>query len=258
MIPKVIHYCWFGKNPKTSLVDKCIKSWKKFCPDYEIIEWNEDNFDITCNNYVKEAYEMKKWAFVTDYARLWIIYNCGGVYLDTDVEIVRSFDSLLIDPAFFGFEDEKNICTGLGFGAEKGNPIIKCMMKDYDDIHFRKIDGSLDMLPCPVRNTETILKFLAEKVDSQKINKTKFAVFYPTEFFCPLEANGVKLKKTKNTYSIHWFSATWLSEEEKIIHEFRVFRGKCEMILGHKFGRWFARFVYICFPHKREILKKNS
>ena len=105
MIPKVIHYCWFGNNPKPKMVKKCINSWKKYCSDYEIIEWNENNFDVNYCDYVKEAYEAKKWAFVSDFARLWIIYNCGGIYLDTDVEIIRNLDELLNDKAFFGFED---------------------------------------------------------------------------------------------------------------------------------------------------------
>ena len=121
-IPKVIHYCWFGGNPKPKLVQKCIHSWKKYCPDYEIIEWNESNFDISsCPLYVRQAYDVKKWAFVSDYARLKIIHTCGGIYLDTDVELIKSLDSLLEYNAFFGFEDGKYVATGLGFGAVSDN-----------------------------------------------------------------------------------------------------------------------------------------
>ena len=110
MIPKIIHYCWFGRNPKPKLAEKCIKSWKKYCPEYEIIEWNEDNYDLSSAPlYVRQAYEAKRWAFVTDYIRLQVIYENGGIYLDTDVELRKSLDPLLVHQAYFGFEDEKNI-----------------------------------------------------------------------------------------------------------------------------------------------------
>ena len=131
MIPKIIHYCWFGRNPKPELAVKCIKSWKKRCPDYEIIEWNEDNFDISsCPLYVRQAYEAKKWAFVSDYVRLKVVYDEGGVYLDTDVELKKGLDALLAYDAYFGFEDGTHVNTGLGFGAVKGAPILKEMMQD--------------------------------------------------------------------------------------------------------------------------------
>lgn len=257
MIPKIIHYCWFGHNPKPELMQRCIASWKKYCPDYEIIEWNEDNFDIFKNNYAQEAYEEKKWAFLTDYARLWIVYHHGGIYLDTDVEAIKSFDDLLANPAFFGFEDEKSVATGLGFGAEKGNPVVEAMLRDYDDIHFRLPDGRMDMLPCPVRNTKAISCLLPVPCDGKSIIKTAHATFYPAEYFCPLSADGVTMKKTKHTHSIHWFSATWLSEEELVIHKYRIFRGKCEKYLGKTLGGYLARAVYLCLPKKREILKRN-
>ena len=147
-IPKVIHYCWFGRNEKPNLFYKCFESWKKYCPDYEIIEWNEDNFDINMIPYVKEAYEAKKWAFVADYARLWIVYHYGGIYLDTDVELLRPLDNLLASEAFFGSEDEKSIATGLGFGARKGNNVVKCMLLDYSDQHFKNKDGTYDLTTC--------------------------------------------------------------------------------------------------------------
>ena len=198
----------------------------------------------------------KKWAFVTDYARLWILYNHGGIYLDTDVEVIKSFDDLLADPAFFGFEDEKSVATGLGFGAEKGNPVVGTMLRDYENIHFRLSDGSLDQLPCPVRNTKSISHLLPNSYDGKAVLKTEHAAFYPTEYFCPLSADGITMKKTKHTHSIHWFSATWLSEEERIVHNYRIFRGKCEKILGKTLGRFFARAVYLLFPEKRAVLKR--
>lgn len=256
MIPRIIHYCWFGNSPKPELFYRCIKSWKKYCPNYKIIEWNERNFDINSNMYVKEAYEAKKWAFVTDYVRLWAIYNYGGIYLDTDVELIKSLEDLLSKPAFFGFEDKKNINTGLGFGAEKKNIIVEYMLNDYRDIHFLKNDGSFDMMTCPVRNTNSIQHFFPEKIRSNEIVEINDAVLYPTEYFCPLNSNGVTMKKTKNTYSIHWFSATWLSDEERIVHEYRIFHGKCEKYFGKNVGGFFSWFIYLFLPKKREILKK--
>ena len=119
-IPKIIHYCWFGKNEKSDLAKKCIDSWKKKCPDYQIIEWNEENFDITTNEYVYEAYMNKKWAFVSDFVRIFALYNNGGIYLDTDVEILKNMDEFLCNTTFFGFETIDKVSTGI-IGAQKGN-----------------------------------------------------------------------------------------------------------------------------------------
>lgn len=256
MIPKVIHYCWFGHNPKPELVQRCIASWRKHCPDYEIVEWNEDNFDVSQNEYAREAYEEKKWAFVTDYARLWIVFHHGGIYLDTDVEVIKSFDDLLDAPAYFGFEDAASISTGLGFGAEKHNPVVGAMLEDYDTIHFRREDGTLDKLPCPIRNTKAIAHYLPQNMTGTSVVKIQDAVFYPPEYFCPLSADGTTMKKTKDTHSIHRFSATWLSEDEMIVHEYRVFRGKCEKKFGKKLGYYIALVVYLFKPKKREVLKR--
>lgn len=256
MIPKVIHYCWFGMNEKPPLVKKCMESWKRYCPEYSIVEWNESNFDVAGNDYVKEAYESGKWAFVADYARLWIIYHYGGIYLDTDVEILKSFDSLLEETAFLGLEDSRLIATGLGFGAEKRNGIVKTMLQEYDGIHFINEDGSFDTLTCPIRNTNSIQYLLPKTMDYDKVTKIKDATIFPREYFCPLSADGSEMLKTKNTYSIHWFTATWLSPEEKIVHDYRVFRKRCENKLGKKYGRLFARAVYLFRPGKRKILKK--
>lgn len=155
MIPKVIHYCWFGKKPKSELIEKCILSWKKYCPDWEIIEWNESNFNVEVVPFMKEAYENKKWAFVSDVARLQILYQWGGVYLDTDVELFASLDDLLINGAFYVFESNRNINTGLGFGAEKNHKSVKAMLKFYEGRHL-VVDGQVKLIPCPAGNTETL------------------------------------------------------------------------------------------------------
>ena len=254
MIPKKIHYCWFGRNPKPALFQRCIASWKKYCPDYKIIEWNEDNFDLNCCDYVREAYDAKKWAFVTDYARLKIVHDQGGIYLDTDVEVVRSLDDLLGDDAFFGLEDTGSIATGLGFGAEAGNPVVAAMLRDYDGVHFQKSDGSYDLTTCPVRNTASIAHLLPEEI--REVTRIPGAVIYPPEWFCPLSADGSQMRKTSNTHSIHWYSATWLNDDQKVVHEYRLFKNKCERLMGKRLGGYAARFVYLFFPKKREVLKR--
>ena len=136
MIPKIIHYCWFGHNPKSEIILKCIQSWKKNCPDFEIIEWNEKNFNVKMIPYVKAAYEDKKWAFVSDYARLYAVYMCGGVYLDTDVFLHNSIDELLKYKCWLASDDVRYIATGLGFGAEKGNMTIKAIMDAYNNYEY--------------------------------------------------------------------------------------------------------------------------
>lgn len=258
MIPKVIHYCWFGGGPKPPLFQRCIDSWKRYCPDYRIVEWNEDNFNYSVNDYVQEAYDAGKWAFVTDYARLWIIFHYGGIYLDTDVELKKSLDSFLEEPAFFGFEDTGNIATGLGFGAIPGNAVVEQMLQGYTDLHFKSSDGSYDLLPCPVRNTASIKHLLPLDFQKESIVVIKDAVIYPAEYFCPLSADGLTLNITKNTYSIHWFSATWLSEDEMVVHKWRIFKGKCEKLFGKKAGQLVARGIYLFRPQKRAVLKKMS
>ena len=256
MIPKIIHYCWFGEGHKPELFYKCLKSWEKYCTDYKIIEWNESNFDLYQNAYVHEAYEAKKWAFVTDYVRLWVVYHYGGIYLDTDVELIKNLDDLLQDSAFLGFEDGKNINTGLGFGAEKGNLVIECMLKAYNEIHFKKKGGDYDLTTCPIRNTKAIEHLLPQNMDVNKVVQIDGANLYPPEYFCPLDHYGVNLKKTKNTYSIHWFSATWLTDDEKVVHEYRLFRKKCEKMFGKKIGGYITRFIYLFYPQKRKILQR--
>lgn len=136
MIPKVIHYCWFGKNKKSKVINECIESWKTYCPDYEIVEWNENNFDINCIPYVKEAYLDKKWAFVSDYARLFIIYNYGGIYLDTDVLLHRDLNELLKYDCWLASDDVRYINTGLGFGAVSKHPLIGEVMRAYEGYEY--------------------------------------------------------------------------------------------------------------------------
>ena len=212
-IPKVIHYCWFGKGELPKMAKKCIKSWKKYCPDYEIICHNEDNFDVTQNPYMKEAYDAKKWAFVSDYARLKVIYDHGGIYLDTDVELLKPLDDLLEKKAYIGFDENGLVATGLGFGAEKGNAVVAALLKDYDDLSFRLEDGSFDLLPCTDRNTLAMKRLGMDVLNTDQVFMD--TVFLPKEYFCPMEYYSGKKNITKHTYSIHHYCATWTSKVTK-------------------------------------------
>ena len=160
MIPQKIHYCWFGGNPKSDLILTCIKSWKNFCPDYEIIEWNENNWDINYNQYTREAYQAKKWAFVSDVARLDIVYRYGGLYLDTDVELKAFSSKYMQKNGWLVFESLVAINTGLGFAAEAGNPLIEAMLADYQGRSFYKEDGTINLTACPYYNTKVLRKLL--------------------------------------------------------------------------------------------------
>lgn len=212
-IPKVIHYCWFGNSELPSLAKKCIASWKKYCPDYEIVCHTEENFNINENRYVKEAYAAKKWAFVSDYVRLKVLYEQGGIYLDTDVEIIKPIDDLIKESGYMGFDDCDKISTGLGFAAEKGNKLVGAFLKDYDNIPFLLEDGNYDITPCPDRNTETAIK-LGLNTDI----KDQFFMgihILPEDYLCPIKYYSGKKIITKNTYSIHHFSASWISPTSK-------------------------------------------
>lgn len=234
MIPKKIHYCWFGRGEKPKLAKKCIFSWRKFCPDYEIIEWNEDNFDINYNAYTKMCYEQKKYAFLTDYVRLLVIEKYGGIYFDTDVEIIRTLDELLNSTAFFGFETKDFVCTGLGFGAETGNEIIQEMIHTYEPF----IDGQHGTIGCPILNTEALTKFGLKK--NGELQQVKNATVYPIDYFNPLNSATGELKKTRNTYSIHWYSMSWLPQRKRLVSKFtrpfhRLFGVDCFSFIKNKF-----------------------
>ncbi len=220
MIPKIIHYCWFGRNPKPKLAQKCLKSWKKYCKGYEIKEWNEDNFDISSAPlYVRQAYEAKKWAFVSDYVRLWAMVKYGGIYMDTDVEVVKPLDKFLENEAFSGFESETTISTGI-MACRKDFPLFKELLHEYDSIPFVLEDGSLDIITNVTRITNCCKKYdFIPNGEYQVVNG--FAI-YPKEHFCPLSWNTKELHKTKNTYTIHWYSASWWDDQQKIEHKNRI------------------------------------
>lgn len=218
MIPKKIHYCWFGGNPLSEEVKRYIASWKKYCPDYEIIEWNESNFDVTENAYCKEAYEAKKWAFVSDYARLKVLHDHGGFYMDADVEVVKSLDPLRVYNALSGYESKTRIPTGT-MGACRDNEWISMLLSDYDDRHFLKEDGTYDL----TTNVEVITRLTVERYHLQlNGEKTMFGenmVFLPFDYLCAKSLETGEILRSENTFTIHHFAGSWLPADERAYGE---------------------------------------
>jgi len=211
-IPKVIHYTWFSGEPIPDNLLACMDSWKRFCPDFEIVEWNSQNYDLTVNPYVREAIESKRWGFAGDYVRLDVIYRFGGVYLDLDVELVRSIDELLYNSAYCGYETSKNINFGSGFGAVKRHPLIKTLRDAYDELHFIKEDGTLDLTPSPVHQSRALDQYGLRRNGEFQIIRDM--AIYPKEYFAPKSLYTGRILTGPNTYSIHHFAGSWLSEEE--------------------------------------------
>lgn len=210
---KKLHYCWFGGNKKTKIIKKCIESWKKYCPDYEIIEWNENNFDVHCCQYVEEAYKAKKWAFVSDYCRFFVLYNYGGIYLDTDVEMIKSLYGL--PNSFVGFEKIDMCNSGLIRGALKNDNICRLMLESYRQDKFMLEDGSFNLKTVCERETELLECFgLKRNGELQEVAGT---TVFPKEYFCGKDVETMKLFITKNTYTIHHYAGSWLSSKRKIV-----------------------------------------
>ena len=229
MIPKKIHYCWFGRGEKSKLAQKCIASWRKYCPDYEIIEWNEDNFDLDYNGYTRYCYDHKKWAFLSDFVRLVVVAEYGGIYFDTDVELLKSPDALLNFEAFYGFENDRNIATGLGFGAECNHPTIQAMKEQYELLEPND-DGNYPAIVCPALNTAALLPF-GLVLDGSRQNIAG-AEILPVDWLNPYDDPTGRLSKTKNTVSVHWYSKCWMSKgtilRSKITKPFhRIFGTDC-------------------------------
>ena len=221
-IPKVIHYCWFGGNPLSELAVKCIESWKTFCPGYEIKEWNEDNYNVRACKYISEAYDAKKWAFVSDYARFDIIYNYGGIYFDTDVELIAPIDDILQRGSFMGMQaccrdiGKNEVCLvnpGLGLAGSSGNEIFMSMLNLYRQARFYNGDGSMNKTTV-VSYTTRILKEYGLNENIFEIQNVNGIYIYPPEYFCPKNPKTREMHITRNTRSIHHFEASWKSEIE--------------------------------------------
>ena len=215
MIPRTIHYCWFGRNPLPESAKRYIASWQKFFPDYEIKEWNEDNFDVNSMPYTHDAYEAGKYAFVSDYARFWILYHHGGLYFDTDVEVIRPMDDIVAKGAFMGFELDNvrsaspilSINPGLGLGAEKGYAIYAEILKGFEQLDFYLPDGSRN----PFTMIPMVTKIMQERglILKDEIQTIDGITIYPNEYFNPFDDITGLLRKTPNTRSIHWYAKTW-------------------------------------------------
>lgn len=209
MIPKKIHYCWFGRGEKPKLAKKCIASWKKHCPDYEIIEWNEDNFDLDYNAYTRYCYDHKKWAFLSDFVRLVVVAEYGGIYFDTDVELLKNPDVLLQYEAFYSFENNEKVNTGQGFGSIAGHITIEAMKEQYAALKPDE-HGNYPIIVCPELNTLALLPF-GLKQDGSRQNIAN-AEILPIDWMNPYDDPIGKMNKTNNTLSIHWYSKSWMSK----------------------------------------------
>lgn len=205
MIPKIIHYCWFGRGPKPELILRCIESWKRFCPEYEIMEWNEDNFDIHSCAYTEEAYEEQKWAFVADYARLYALEQYGGLYLDTDMELLKPIDEFMDNEGVLAFEAKDYVCLGI-IGAVKGHPFITALKQDYEDIHFRGENGN-EMTTNVKRMRHHLLSNGLKNNGKQQTvcNMT----IYPQKLFFPYTFGMIWNRPPKMSYAVHHAAGSW-------------------------------------------------
>lgn len=224
MIPKVIHYCWFGRKEMPRSAKKCINSWKKFLPDYEIKEWNEDNFDISLIPYTQQAYEAGKYAFVSDYARFYILYHHGGIYFDTDVEVIGDMENILGKGPFMGREmwveegtrepEKQFVAAGLGIAAEPRNCIYAEILEQYQQVSFRMDDGSYNM--------DTVVTYIGRVLvkhglkGTNKICQVGNILIYPKDYFCPKDYQKGKIRITPNTVSIHHYGSTWMSRSDRM------------------------------------------
>lgn len=235
MIPKIIHYCWFGRGEMPEMAQKCIASWHRYMPDYEYKLWNEDNFDVNSVSYTKEAYEAKKYAFVTDYVRLWALYHEGGIYMDTDVEVYKAFDDLLCWKAFAGFEGSKHLPLGTCvMASESHGEWVKEQMDCYQGRRFVTKDGAMDL----TTNVQFITSTMRDKgfVQNGKEQDYKDLHVFPVDYFCPRQTTG-EYMRTENTYCDHLGLGSWIEHNDGWKAKFRRMIGSKNMILLIKLKR---------------------
>lgn len=253
MIPKIIHYCWFGANPLPKLAQNCIASWQKFLPDYEIKRWDETNFDLTICDYVKEAYQAKKWAFVSDYARFFILYKYGGVYFDTDVEIIKPLNEILERGPFMGIEQispQISVAPGLGLAANSHLPLYQEILDGYHKKHFTKSDGSLDLTTVVTYTTEILQKHGLKNCN--EIQQIAGVYIYPKTYFNPIDHVTGKKIITPNTYAIHHYMASWCTSVSRK-------RGKIYQFLARYLGQKNAnRTKRIWRTIRKQIVKEEK
>lgn len=238
MIPKVIHYCWFGHNPLPSLARRCIKSWKKYLPEYEIKEWNEENFDVNMVPYVREAYDAKRYAFVSDYVRFYVLFHYGGIYFDTDVELIKPIDDIIKRGSFMGCETIVSsdfplyVNPGLGLAVEQGNCILKSLLDLYSQLHFIGSDGK--------HNLKTIVQYTTDVLVERGLQKEAGIQcidniwIYPKDYFNPYDCELKKIVLTENTRTIHYFAGSWKTRKERFMEFIESIFGPKGINLIHK------------------------
>lgn len=218
MIPKVIHYVWLGGKDLPEDAAKCIESWRRYCPDFEIRRWDESSFDVHANKYVEEALRAKKWAFASDYVRLYALVLCGGIYMDTDVEVTAPLDSFLQHKAFSGFESDSTVPTGI-MGCEPDFPLFRELLQQYETRSFVLPDGSYDMTTNVVTITNSCLR--RGLVCNNSYQEIDGFVLYPSDWFCPKSHETGVITITQNTHTIHHFAGSWLDDVEQGIQKKR-------------------------------------
>lgn len=246
MIPRVIHYCWFGRGELPPLAQRCIESWKRFMPGYEIREWNEDNFDVNLIAYTREAYEARKFAFVSDYARFYILYHHGGLYFDTDVELIRPMDDIVARGAFMGCENRVghgsaatlSVAPGLGLGCPPRLALYAELLDRYSRLHFRLPDGRTDLTTVVSYTTDLLVaKGLRPTNELQRVAGVWI---YPKEYFCPMDYGTHVLELTADTRSIHHYAASWHGTRHRLFGMARKLVGKraahCVSLLLKRIG----------------------
>ena len=238
MIPKTIHYCWFGGKPLPTSAIKYIETWKKYLPDYEIIEWNESNFDLDKYPFAREALENNKYAFITDVCRLYVLKEYGGIYMDTDVEVLKPLDIFLEKAAFSGFENDDFVPTGI-MASEKGGTWVTELLKYYDNRSFVKEDGELDTQS----NTFIITQIMKEKgfIMNNTFQEIKeYVSFYPNDYFCPKSYKTGSIDLTENSYCIHHFAKSWIPAGKRWKN---IVKMKVMNVVGHKHLNQLIDFV---------------
>jgi hypothetical protein len=252
LIPKIIHYCWLSGDPYSDKIAKCLESWGKYLPDYKIIKWDSKSFDMDRIQWTKEAFNEKKYAYVTDYLRFYILYNCGGIYLDADVEVLKSFNDLLINESFIGFE-YTSVPEAAVIGAVKGCLWIKRCMDFYNTLSFYNKNGKQRMMAVPIYMRAIMERHYKMKIrDNGKIQKIDGMILYPYNYFSPKNYNTNVIDIDENTYCIHHFNNSWLKvprqKYKKLLHN----------IISKIMGRGLFTEMYYQF-HKfrvRELLSK--
>lgn len=247
MIPKIIHYCWFGRNSLPASAQKYIASWHKFLPDYEIKEWNEDNFDVNIIPYTQQAYEAKKYAFVSDYARFWVLYRYGGLYFDTDVELIRPLNDIIERGAFMGIEQSASlngkpmVAPGLGLGVEAGHPFYERMLEIYNGFKFYKADGSLNDVTIVTYTTREL--YAHGMIPSDDLQIVNGIWIYPADYFCPMDSTTGITKITERSVSIHHYDCSWLDHKSL---RFRLHQIKNSLfrLIGYQNAHMINRIIH--------------